>query len=76
MEEGYFGTKEEILARLEAFRKFNEWEMENIPDWSPEQALALTDELYSMMPEEARMEREDPTYEGARWMMSVLARLK
>jgi hypothetical protein len=76
MESKYgFGTKEEILAQLDAFRRINELEMENLPDWTPQEGLALTDELYSMMSAEARMECEDETHEGAQWMMEVLGRL-
>jgi hypothetical protein len=70
-----FGTKEEILDQLEAFRRINELEMENLPDSTPQEGLALTDELYSMMNKEARAYREDESHEGAQWMMEVLGRL-
>lgn len=76
MESKYgFGTKKEILEQLEAFRRINELEMENQTDWTPQEGLALTDELYSMMTAEARAHREDEHHEGAQWMMEMLGRL-
>jgi hypothetical protein len=71
-----FGTKEEILAQLERYRKFNEWEEANWIHRSPEESLAIADELYEMMTPEARMLNEDPEYHGFRYLLECLSRLK
>lgn len=71
-----FGTKEEILAQLEAFRRFNEWEEKNPIEFAPEEALELADELYAMLAPAARQRVDDPRRNGARSMLKALARLR
>ena len=71
-----FGTKDEILAQLERYRKFNEWEEANPIHLSPEESLADADELYDMMTPEAQILNEDPEYQGFRYLLECLSRLK
>ena len=71
-----FGTKEEILAQLERWRKFNEWDEANPIHMPPEESLATADELYDMMTPEARMRNDDPEYQGFRYLLECLSRLK
>ena len=70
-----FGTKEEVLARLDGFRRFNEWEERHPVELTPQESLAIADELYSMLSDEARMRNDDPEYHGVRAMTAWLSRL-
>lgn len=71
-----FGTKEEVLARLEGFRRYNEWERAHPVELTPAQALAAISSLYRLMPAEARERCDDPTYRGVQIMNAALARLR
>ena len=73
------GTREELLAYLERMKRFNEWEEANRKEHTPEEAFAIVSGLYRLMHTlnpAWLTEKEDPTYEGARYMMSCLAVLK
>lgn len=71
-----FGTKEEILAQLEAFKRMEVWEAENPLRFAPQESFNLTDELYNLLPLDARSRRDDPRLVGARYMLATLARLQ
>ena len=73
------GTREELLAYLERMKRFNEWEEANRREHTPEEALAAIDGLYRLgctLNHEWLTWNEDPTYEGARYMMSCLTALR
>lgn len=67
------GTKEEWLAYLERYRRYNEWEARNPHRMEPEQALLAISDLYDLLPESSRHRSHDP--EGLRYMMSCLSAL-
>ena len=71
-----FGTKEEILAQLAAFKLMEVWEAENPLRFTPQESFSLTDGLYALLPPDARASRDDPHMNGARHMMAALARLR
>ncbi len=70
-----FGTKEEILARLEGYKRMNAWTDAHPEEFTLDEAFAMADELYDMMTPEARARRDDPTCDGAGFMLEVLSRL-
>lgn len=70
-----FGTKEEVLALMDGFRRFNEWEEQHPVELTPQESLAIADELYSMLTHEARNRNDDPEYRGVRTMTAWLSRL-
>jgi len=70
-----FGTKEEVVERLNGLRRYNEWEKANPVELTPEQALAAISSLYCLMTSEAQQRCDDPTYRGVRIMNAALARL-
>lgn len=71
-----FGTKEEILARIEGFKKMNAWTEANPDRFTVDEAFAIADELYDMMAPEARDRDDDPTREGAGLMRAALSLLR
>ncbi|MGN6186394.1 MAG: hypothetical protein ACTHQM_22400 [Thermoanaerobaculia bacterium] len=71
-----FGTKEEILARLEGYKRMNAWTDAQNARITPAEALDALDDLYDFMPPKTRARRDDPAYDGARFMMSTLSRLR
>lgn len=68
-------TKEELLDYLAKMKRFNEWEEKNPWSLPPEAAIQAMSDLYDLAPEWARHQNDDPTYEGARFMLSCLRRL-
>lgn len=71
-----FGTKEEILTRIEGFQRMNAWTDANPEEFTLEEALEIADELYDMMQPDAREFHDDPRRDGARRMLDALSRLK
>lgn len=71
-----FGTKEEVLARLEGLQRYNEWERRNPIELTPTDAIAAVSSLIQLMPQEARERCDDPTYRGVQIMTAALARLR
>ncbi|MBC8204079.1 MAG: hypothetical protein H8E87_01065 [FCB group bacterium] len=65
-------TKKDIEERNEKFRRFNQWEEQNPPQYSPETAIHLIGCLYEMLPPEVRMKDDDPEKLGIRKMHSIL----
>lgn len=65
------GTKEEWLAYLERYRRYNEWEKRNPHRMEPEAALLAISNLYDFLPEASR--HRDDDHEGMRYMMSCLS---
>ena len=71
-----FGTKEEILAQLEAFKRINALDEARPVQLTPQGALAAIASLYRLMPAEARNCQDDPSKRGARTMIETLAKLR
>ena len=71
-----FGTKEEILAQLDSFKRINELDDAREIALTPQGALAAIAGLYRLLPAEARQRQHDPGRRGARRMIETLAKLR
>ena len=68
-----FGTREEVLARMDGLRRYNAWEKMHRQDFTPQQSFDLADELYEMLTAEARERQGD--YSGHGKLLDALQRL-
>jgi hypothetical protein len=68
-------TREQLLDYLAKMKRFNEWEEANPWSLPPEAAIQALSDLYDLSPVEAQSRNDDPTYQGARYLLSCLHRL-
>jgi len=66
--------KKELLNRLAAFKRFNEWEKENPVSMDACEALAAVDAIYELMPDEIRNSHPDSS--GVKTMQFALSHIR
>jgi|WetSurMetagenome_2_1015567.scaffolds.fasta_scaffold290351_3 hypothetical protein len=65
--------KENLLSRLAAFKKFNDWEKDQACSMDASEALAAIGSLYNLIPPEAR--NSSPDLRGIKAMQSALSHI-
>jgi len=67
-------NKENLLKRLAAFKKFNDWEKEHPVEIGARESLAAVGKIYDLMPPESR--NSFPDLCGIKAMQSALAHIR
>ena len=71
-----FGSAAELRLGIERLARFNAWEEAHPQAFTPREGVAAIASLLRLLSDEQRATNDDPTYEGARFMLACLGRLR